>query len=78
MNESFVNKVGWYGAIAMIGAYVLDKFWLSSGNIVIILLNITGAIALVVYSFKKKAYPPGIIIAGSVALIILRALGVSV
>lgn len=47
--------VGWYGTIAIIGAYALVSFNLLSPNSVWYqLLNLTGAIGIIVISLIKK------------------------
>ena len=51
--------VGWYGAVALIGAYALNSFGLlPAGGITYQMLNVTGAIGIVYISMKKRAYQP--------------------
>jgi len=53
---------GWYGTIAIVVAYALVSFSvLSVDSIWYQLLNATGALGIVVVSFYKKAYQPGIL-----------------
>jgi len=58
----FDEIIGWYGTIAIVGAYALLSFGVISANSMAYqLLNATGAIGIVVISFKKKAYQPGVL-----------------
>lgn len=50
---------GWYGTVAILSAYFLNSFGIiSSSGVWYQLLNITGAIGIVVISYKKKAFQP--------------------
>ena len=52
----FTEVFGWYGTIALIGAYFLVSFGLvDPEGITFLGLNASGGMALVVYSFSKKA-----------------------
>lgn len=58
----FVDIFGWYGTVAIVGAYALTSFgYLESTSLVYQLLNGTGAIGIVIVSFAKKAWQPGIL-----------------
>jgi hypothetical protein len=63
MNKKSINEIiGWYGAIAILLAYVLISFDVfNSSNIFYQSLNGTGAIGIVYHSFKKKDYQPGVL-----------------
>ena len=51
--------LGWYGAIAIIGAYYLNSTGrLSAQSRLYQLLNITGALGIVIVSFAKSAWQP--------------------
>jgi hypothetical protein len=59
MNNLIGEIVGWYGMIAIVLAYALLSFnIISSSSIVYQLLNLTGAIGIVIISVIKKAYQP--------------------
>ncbi|MBU2592356.1 hypothetical protein KKD61_02765 [Patescibacteria group bacterium] len=62
-NSKIIEEViGWYGTIAIVGAYALLNFnVISAGGMAYQLLNATGALGIVVSSFRKKAYQPGIL-----------------
>ena len=54
-----VEIVGWYGAIALIGAYALVSFALvEPAGIPYQLLNVTGSVGIVVVSLHKRNYQP--------------------
>ena len=54
--------LGWYGTAAILLAYALVSFEvLSPTSLIYQLLNGTGAIGIVIISFAKKAYPPGVL-----------------
>lgn len=54
--SKFTELLGWYGMLALIGAYFMVSFGfvLAEGPI-FQLLNLTGGLALVVFAFSKKA-----------------------
>ncbi|MBI4262271.1 hypothetical protein HY624_01980 [Candidatus Uhrbacteria bacterium] len=55
----FNEIIGWYGTVAIVGAYFLNSFGiLSATSWPYQVLNLTGAIGIVVVSFAKKAYQP--------------------
>lgn len=50
---------GWYGTVAIVGAYALVSFSvIQSSGALYQLLNLTGAIGIVAVSLAKKAYQP--------------------
>lgn len=62
MKDDLIEVFGWYGTIAIMLAYALVSFSLLSANSIWYqLLNGTGAIGIVVVSFHKKAYQPGVL-----------------
>ena len=62
MKEKLIELFGWYGTIAIVLAYALISFSiLSAQSIWYQLLNCTGAIGIVVLSFYKSAYQPGVL-----------------
>jgi len=75
MNKKLLEIIGWYGTIAIIGAYALLSFNLiSSQSAIYQLLNVTGAIGIVIISLKKKVYQPAVLniiwtVIGMVALL---------
>ena len=60
MNKNIIFEViGWYGAMAILSAYILLSFdFVVSNSLVFQLLNLTGAFGLVFISVKKKNYQP--------------------
>ncbi|HUV46924.1 MAG TPA: hypothetical protein VMW29_02200 [Candidatus Bathyarchaeia archaeon] len=75
MNKKLLEIIGWYGTIAIIGAYALLSFNLiSSQSAIYQLLNVTGAVGIVIISLKKKVYQPAVLniiwtVIGMVALL---------
>jgi hypothetical protein len=62
MKKLLIEMVGWYGTIAIVGAYALNSFSVIQANTLLYqLLNMTGAIGIVIVSFSKKAYQPGVL-----------------
>jgi hypothetical protein len=60
--KKIVEIFGWYGMIAILGAYFLISFKiLESTSLIFQFLNITGAIGIVAVSLYKKAYQPGVL-----------------
>ena len=54
--------LGWYGTIAIVVAYALISFSiLEPTDLAYQILNATGAIGIVIVSFHKRAYQPGIL-----------------
>ena len=52
-----IEAVGWYGAGAIVLAYFLVSFSLiSSSGLLYQSLNGTGAIAIIIISYKKRVY----------------------
>ena len=63
MNKQIIDEIiGWYGTIAILLAYALLSFGVfTADNIYYQLLNGTGALGIVLISFKKKTYQPGVL-----------------
>ncbi|MDB5265359.1 MAG: echA1 [Parcubacteria group bacterium] len=62
MKKLLVEAVGWYGTIAIVLAYALVSFSvLPATDLWYQVLNGTGAVGIVIVSFYKKAYQPGIL-----------------
>lgn len=48
---------GWYGAIAILGAYALVSFLvIPSNGLIFQILNLTGALGLMAVAYYKKVY----------------------
>lgn len=68
MKLKLAEIAGWYGAVTIVGAYALVSFGVvSSEGIVYQLLNLTGAIGILIISLVKRVFQ-------SVALNIVWAL----
>ncbi|OGK13517.1 hypothetical protein A3A93_00310 [Candidatus Roizmanbacteria bacterium RIFCSPLOWO2_01_FULL_38_12] len=62
MKQRVIEIIGWYGTIAIVGAYALVSFsFIQSNSILYQLLNLTGAIGIALISLYKKAYQPGVL-----------------
>ena len=54
MNRKFAEIVGWYGTVAIVGAYALVSFRVvSASGAPYQLLNLTGAIGIIIISALK-------------------------
>jgi hypothetical protein len=59
MKKMIEETIGWYGACAILLAYVLLSFGvLTSASILYHAINITGAAAIAYHSLRKKDYQP--------------------
>ena len=59
MKKIVFKFIGWYGVLAILAAYVLlNLSFFDAKNIFYQLLNLTGALAIVFSSLRKKDYPP--------------------
>lgn len=57
-----IEVLGWYGTVAIVGAYALVSFsMLSADSLVYQMLNGTGAIGIVAVSMHKRAYQPAVL-----------------
>lgn len=60
--DKLLEVVGWYGTVAIVGAYALTSFnVVSTQTFLYQTLNVTGAIGIVVISLKKKTYQPAVL-----------------
>ena len=58
-NIPLLEILGWYGTVAIIGAYFLNSFSIiTATNFWYQMLNTTGAIGIVLVSYTKKAWQP--------------------
>jgi hypothetical protein len=56
--ELVINILGWIGSIAVVAAYGLNSYQkIKSDSIAFQVLNLTGAIFLIINSIYKQAYP---------------------
>lgn len=56
--EAWITALGWIGSVAVIAAYALNSMQkLKSDSLIFQLLNLTGAILLIINSVFKEAYP---------------------
>jgi hypothetical protein len=59
---SFIDIIGWIGAVAVIIAYAFNSSGkLTSSSVVFQLLNLVGAIFLIVKTYFDKSYPSMVI-----------------
>ena len=57
--QLLIEIIGWYGTVAIVGAYALNSFnIIGAQSLPYQLLNFTGAIGIVALSLSKKAYQP--------------------
>lgn len=57
--KNYLEYFAWYGAVAVLLAYMLSSFSLISNNgIIYLILNATGSAGIAIISLKKKAYQP--------------------
>lgn len=62
MKKKIIEIFGWYGTIAIVLAYALLSFSLiSSTSLSYQLLNLTGALGIVVVAYSKKDYQPTVL-----------------
>ena len=58
MGKSMISFVGWYGTLAVLGAYTLLSFrFVTQDDFLYIFLNLSGAIGIFVFSLERRAYP---------------------
>ena len=57
--KMLLEAIGWYGAAAIVLAYILNSFSIIAANTLVYqLLNLTGAIGIIIISVMKKTYQP--------------------
>jgi hypothetical protein len=62
MKKIAAEICGWYGAVALLLAFALVSFSIvSADQLSYQLLNITGAVGIVIVSLSRKAYPPALL-----------------
>lgn len=62
MSNLIIEIFGWYGTIAILSAYVLLSFDMITANrISFQLLNLTGAIGIIIVSIAHSNYQPAVI-----------------
>ncbi len=62
MKNKIIEIIGWYGAAAILIAYAGVSFgYILPSDLIFQILNFTGAIGIVVVSFSKKTYQPGVL-----------------
>jgi hypothetical protein len=62
MKKNFAEIIGWYGTIAILSAYALVSFRvIPASGYAYQILNLTGAIGIVVISIVKKAKQPAVL-----------------
>jgi hypothetical protein len=56
--EVWITAMGWIGSVAVIAAYALNSLQkIKSDSLVFQVLNLTGAVLLIINSIYKEAYP---------------------
>jgi len=59
MHKQLIEIFGWYGTVAIIGAYALSSFSIiKPDSLIYQLLNLTGALGIVWVSYDKKVFQP--------------------
>ena len=59
MKKQIISFLGWYGVVAVVVAYVLISFSLVSSNALVYqLLNLSGALGIMIETYYKKDYQP--------------------
>jgi hypothetical protein len=62
MKQRIIEIYGWYGTIAIVGAYTLVSFdWLAADSFWYQFLNGTGAIGVLLVSLSRRAYQPAVL-----------------
>lgn len=77
MSKKFINFLGWGGVVLILLAYILNSFSVvAPQSILYQLLNLAGAIGIIISSVHKKDYEPVVlnIVWGLVAAVILLRL----
>jgi len=60
--KNFIEIFGWYGTAAIVLAYAMVSFSvLQPNDLAYQALNGTGALGIVLVSFNKRAYQPGVL-----------------
>ena len=62
MKRQIAELLGWYGVIAILGAYASLNFGLLSvNNLLYQFLNLSGAIGIVIDALRQKNYQPAVL-----------------
>jgi len=62
MKKQLIELFGWYGTIAIVSAYGLSSFLIITPHSIIYqILNLTGALCLILDTFYKKDYQPAVL-----------------
>jgi len=62
MNNFAIEVFGWYGVVAILGAYALLSFNIITANRMSFqILNFTGAIGIIIVSIAHRNYQPAVI-----------------
>ncbi len=62
MKSKIIETFGWYGVVAIVGAYAaLSLGMLSSGSLLYQVLNLTGSVAIVVDALKDGNKQPAVL-----------------
>jgi hypothetical protein len=60
--RKLIELYGWYGMAAIVLAYALASFSvIDARGLAFQIMNGTGALGIVVVSFRRKAYQPGVL-----------------
>ena len=59
MREKITEALGWYGVVAVVGAYAaLSLGYLNSGSLLFQMLNLTGAAGIAIDAYEDKNTQP--------------------
>lgn len=62
MSKKWIEVIGWYGVVAILVAYLLISLdIIDSSNIFYSLLNLTGALGIMIDAWKQKNYQPAVL-----------------
>jgi hypothetical protein len=61
-NNKLVELLGWYGTVAIIGAYALLSFAIiKQDSLLYQVLNLTGAVGILIETYTKKDFQPAVL-----------------
>jgi hypothetical protein len=62
MKNRLLEIFGWYGTIAIVGAYFLvSTGFIASNSLIYQALNASGSLGIVFVSYKKRAFQPAVL-----------------
>ena len=62
MHRQLIEVFGWYGTVAIVGAYALLSFaFIKQDNLIYQGLNLTGALGILTDTYFKKDYQPAVL-----------------